>query len=209
VEASSVAHPDAGHDPPAEFIPLAEETGLIVPLGRWVLHAACEEAGAWRRARGGAAAPLRVAVNVAERQLRDPALVDDVRSALAAGGLPGEALLLEITEGALMQEPERVRQTLGALKALGVRVAVDDFGTGYSSLSYLQQFPVDVLKIDKSFVAGVATDGGDRAIARTVIALGRTLGLHTVAEGVETEAQRAALAALGCELGQGYLFAGR
>jgi diguanylate cyclase (GGDEF)-like protein/PAS domain S-box-containing protein len=199
-------HPERGVVSPAEFIPLAEETGLIVPLGRWVLHAACRELGAWRRASPGAGA-VRVAVNAAERQLRDPALLDDVRAALAAGGLPGEALLLEITEGALMQDPERVRDTLAALKALGVCVAVDDFGTGYSSLSYLQRFPVDVLKIDKRFVDGVAAEDGDRAIARTVIALGRTLGLRTVAEGVETEEQRAALVGLGCELGQGFLFA--
>ena len=199
-------HPERGLIPPVEFVPLAEETGLIVPLGRWVLHAACRQAGAWRRAHPSAAA-LRVAVNVAERQLRDPDFVVDVRAALAAGELPSDALLLEITEGALVQEPERVRRTLAALKALGVRLAVDDFGTGYSSLSYLQRFPIDVLKIDKSFVRGVAGEGGDRAIARTVVALGRTLGLRTVAEGVETEAQRAVLARLGCDLGQGYLFA--
>jgi PAS domain S-box-containing protein len=199
-------HAERGLVPPMEFVPLAEETGLIVPLGRWVLHAACRQAGAWRRAHPSAAA-LHVAVNVAERQLRDPDFVADVRAALAAGQLPSEALLLEITEGALVQEPERVRRTLVALKALGVRLAVDDFGTGYSSLSYLQRFPIDVLKIDKSFVRGVASEEGDRAIARTVVALGRTLGLHTVAEGVETEAQRAVLAGLGCDLGQGYLFA--
>ncbi len=199
-------HPERDTVPPSEFIPLAEETGLIVPLGRWALHAACRQAGAWRRTHPGAAA-LRVSVNVAERQLRDPGFVADVRAALAAGGLPSDALLVEITESALMQEPERVRRTLGALKALGVRLAVDDFGTGYSSLSYLQRFPIDVLKIDKSFVDGVASEEGDLAIARTVVALGRTLGLRTVAEGVETEAQRAALAALGCDLGQGYLFA--
>jgi diguanylate cyclase (GGDEF)-like protein/PAS domain S-box-containing protein len=199
-------HAERGLVSPMDFIPLAEETGLIVPLGRWVLHAACRQAGAWRRAHPNAAA-LHVAVNVAERQLRDPDFVADVRAALAAGQLPSEALLLEITEGALVQEPERVRRTLVALKALGVRLAVDDFGTGYSSLSYLQRFPIDVLKIDKSFVRGVASEEGDRAIARTVVALGRTLGLHTVAEGVETEAQRAVLAGLGCDLGQGYLFA--
>ena len=198
-------HPDRGPISPAEFVPLAEETGLIVPLGRWVLHAACQQAGAWRRVHGGAA--LRVAVNVAERQLRDPGFVADVRAALAASRLPSGALLLEITEGALMQEPERVRRTLVALKALGVQLALDDFGTGYSSLSYLQRFPIDVLKIDQSFVRGVASEEGDRAIARTVVALGQALGLHTVAEGVETEAQRAALAALGCDLGQGYLYA--
>jgi diguanylate cyclase (GGDEF)-like protein/PAS domain S-box-containing protein len=199
-------HPERGLIPPADFVPLAEETGLIVPLGRWVLHAACRQAGEWRHAHPGAAA-LHVAVNVAERQLRAPGFVADVQAALAAGRLPSDALLLEITEGALVQDPERVRRTLAALKALGVRLAVDDFGTGYSSLSYLQRFPIDVLKIDKSFVRGVASEEGDRAIARTVVALGRTLGLHTIAEGVETEAQRAALAALGCDLGQGYLFA--
>ncbi len=209
-------HPDRGVVAPGQFVPLAEETGLVVPLGRWVLGEACRQAGEWRRAHPRAAA-LRVAVNVAERQLRDPALVDDVRAALAAADLPAEALLLEITEGALMQDPDRAARTLAALRALGVRVAVDDFGTGYSSLGYLQQFPIDVLKIDRAFVAALGAAGGarphrrpgvdDAALVRAIVHLGQTLALETVAEGIEDAGQAAALDALGCALGQGYHFA--
>jgi diguanylate cyclase (GGDEF)-like protein len=209
-------HPDRGVVAPGQFVPLAEETGLVVPLGRWVLGEACRQAGEWRRAHPRAAA-LRVSVNVAERQLRDPALVDDVRAALAAADLPAEALLLEITEGALMQDPDRAARTLAALRALGVRVAVDDFGTGYSSLGYLQQFPIDVLKIDRAFVAALGAAGGarphrrpgvdDAALVRAIVHLGQTLALETVAEGIEDAGQAAALDALGCALGQGYHFA--
>jgi diguanylate cyclase (GGDEF)-like protein/PAS domain S-box-containing protein len=214
-------HPERGVVPPGQFMPLAEETGMVVPLGRWVLREACRQVGVWRRAHRGAAG-LRVAVNVAERQLRDPGLVDDVRAALVAAALPAGALLLEITEGALMQEPAQAARTLADLRELGVRVAVDDFGTGYSSLGYLQQFPVDVLKIDRAFVAalgaGVANGAAgarppgrpgvdDAALVRAIVHLGHTLALETVAEGIEDAGQAAALRALGCSLGQGYLFA--
>jgi diguanylate cyclase (GGDEF)-like protein len=198
-------HPARGAIPPAEFIPIAERTGAIMAVGRWVLEAACREAAGWR-ARGGAPAPS-VTVNVSARQLDDAGLVDDVRSALAAAGLPAARLVLEITESALMQNTELTLARLHALKSLGVQLAVDDFGTGYSSLAYLQRFPVDVLKIDKSFVDGVALGGPDAALARTIVALGQMLGLRTVAEGVEDAAQRDHLRALGCGYAQGYLFA--
>jgi diguanylate cyclase (GGDEF)-like protein/PAS domain S-box-containing protein len=199
--------PDGTAVAPAAFIPVAEATGVVVPLGRWVLRAACAEVAAWR-ARGGPAAGVRLTVNVSGRQLADcDALARDVAAALAESGLPANALTLEMTESVLMQRTDETLERLAALKALGVRLAIDDFGTGYSSLAYLQRFPVDVLKLDKAFVDGVADEEGDRAIARTVIALGRALGLETVAEGIEREAQRAALAALGCAYAQGYLFA--
>jgi len=211
-------HPSRGLVSPAAFIPLAEETGIIVPIGRWVLAEACRQGAAWQ----GAAwptdarpvtseipgiAPLTVSVNLSGQQLHDAALVADVAAALRDSGLPPSSLVLEITESVLMRDTEVTLATLGALKALGVRLAMDDFGTGYSSLSYLQRFPIDILKIDKAFVDGVARSGSDAAVARTIIALGDTPALRTVAEGVETAAQREALGRLGCEFGQGYLFA--
>ncbi len=209
-------HPERGPVSPAECIPVAEESGLIVPLGSWVLREACRQLASWRarpvrasRAGDAAAgdAAVRVAVNVSGRQLEDPGFVDEVAAVLAEFGLPADHLTLEVTETAVMRDTARTVAALHALKALGVRVALDDFGTGYSSLSYLQQFPIDVLKIDKRFVDGVARGGGEAALARTVVALGQTLGLRTVAEGVETAEQRDALVGLGCALGQGYLFA--
>ena len=198
--------PRRGLVSPADFIPLAEESGLILPLGRWVLAEACAQLARWERALGPAAAPC-VAVNVSGRQLDEPDIVRHVAAALAATGATPARLTLEITETALARDPDAVRDVLLALKALGVRLAVDDFGTGYSSLAYLQQFPVDVLKIDKRFIDGVALGGSDAALARTIIALGQTLGLRTVAEGVERAEQRDELAALGCASAQGYLFA--
>jgi diguanylate cyclase (GGDEF)-like protein/PAS domain S-box-containing protein len=193
-------HPSRGPMQPDSFIPLAEESGLVVELGRQMLTAACAQVAAW----GG---DLSVSVNVSPRQLADDALLDHVREALAGSGLAPHALVLEITETAMMQDTEATIEKLTALKALGVRVAIDDFGTGYSSLSYLQRFPVDLLKIDRSFVSTL--DGGDDegSLAGTIITLARTLRLRAVAEGVETEDQASALAALGCELAQGYLFA--
>jgi diguanylate cyclase (GGDEF)-like protein len=199
-------HPRRGVVPPAAFIPLAEETGLIRPLGRWVVAAACEQLAAWEAALPAAQVPA-VAVNVSARQLDDPDLVADVARTLRTSGVTAERLTLEITETALARDPAAAIDVFAALKALGVRLAIDDFGTGYSSLGYLRDFPIDVLKIDKRFVDGVAAGGSDAALARTIIALAESLGLRTVAEGVEQDPQQAALHGLGCELGQGYLFA--
>ena len=202
-------HPARGLVSPARFVPLAEASGLIVEVGRWVLDEACRAAAAWPAPPGGA--PLHVTVNVSGRQLVHPDLPAHVAGALAAAGLPPDRLTLEITESVLMHDTAATLAVLRALKALGVRLAVDDFGTGYSSLRYLQQFPVDVLKIDKSFVDGVASAGPqaghDAALARTIVTLGDLLGLRTVAEGVETPAQAERLRAMGCGYGQGYLFA--
>jgi len=197
-------HPERGLVSPGTFIPIAEASGLILPLGRWVLGEACREAARWRDA--GQGAPY-VAVNLSGRQLQDPQLVADVARTLATTGLAPEALLLEITEGAVMHDTAASLRRLHELKALGVRLAIDDFGTGFSSLAYLQRFPVDVLKVDRLFVDGVADGGNSAALVRAIVTLGDTLGLRTVAEGIETEAQRAALRALGCALGQGNLLA--
>jgi diguanylate cyclase (GGDEF)-like protein/PAS domain S-box-containing protein len=201
-------HPARGAVPPSIFIPVAEDAGLVATLGRWALGEGCRQLAAWLGAwEVDAAAGVRVNVNVSGRQLGDGRLVDDVAGALAAAGLAPDRLTLEVTETAVMGDAARALESLRALQALGVSIAVDDFGTGYSSLAYLQRLPVDVLKIDKAFVDGVARGGPDAALARTVVALGHACGLRTVAEGVETEAQRAALAALGCDAAQGYLFA--
>jgi diguanylate cyclase (GGDEF)-like protein len=197
-------HPTRGPVPPARFVPIAESCGLIGPLGRWVLDEACRSAAAWPAPAGE---PLGVAVNVSGRQLDDPSFPSYVAAALAESGLAPERLTLEITESALMRDTDAALATLGALKTLGVRLAVDDFGTGYCSLRYLQRFPIDVLKIDKSFVDGIAHDAHDAALARTIVSLAEQLHLHTVAEGIEHPEQRERLRAMGCEVGQGYLFA--
>jgi EAL domain-containing protein (putative c-di-GMP-specific phosphodiesterase class I) len=196
-------HPRRGVVAPNAFIPLAEATGVILPIGRWVLAEACLEAARWTGRADGPA----VSVNVSGRQLEDPEFQAHVAEALAAAGLDPRRLILEITEGTLMRDTDAALRRLRELKALGVRLAVDDFGTGFSSLAYLQRFPVDVLKIDKAFVDGVASGGRNTALARTVIALGDALGMSTVAEGIEDAAQQAQLVALGCRHGQGYLFA--
>ncbi|MBY0488536.1 MAG: EAL domain-containing protein [Gemmatimonadaceae bacterium] len=194
---------DRGLVSPMTFIPIAEETGLIVPLGRWVLRRACREAQKWTRERNQA---LRITVNLSGRQLQDAAIVEDVASALEESGLDPSQLTLEITESMLMQHTDVSMTRLTALKALGVSLAIDDFGTGYSSLSYLQRYPVDILKIDKAFVDVIDKGGDGPVLASAIVALGETLRMNTVAEGIETEAQRAHLISLGCELGQGYLF---
>jgi EAL domain-containing protein (putative c-di-GMP-specific phosphodiesterase class I) len=195
--------------PPARFIPLAEDTGLIVPLGRWVLGEACRRGAGWVGGRRplDPVRSLTLTVNVSPLQLRDPAFVDDVRRALRDSGFPPNLLLLELTESVFMDEDQTTLEALQALKALGVRLAIDDFGTGYASLSYLQQFPLDVLKIDRRFVDGMCRGGSEAALARTIIALGDSLALRTVAEGVARPQQQEQLRALGCEYGQGFLFA--
>jgi diguanylate cyclase (GGDEF)-like protein/PAS domain S-box-containing protein len=199
-------HPTRGEVSPGEFIPLAEETGMILPIGRWVLREACRQVKAWQE-RWPTPAPLTIAVNLSARQLQHPGVVDEVRAALAAAGLDPQSLVLEITETAIMEQLDAAITILTELRRLGVRLALDDFGTGYSSLSYLQRLPVDILKIDRSFVAGVARSIEDSALARGILTLAQTLGLETVAEGIETAEQLATLGELGCQLGQGYFFA--
>jgi EAL domain-containing protein (putative c-di-GMP-specific phosphodiesterase class I) len=201
-------HPQRGLVPPAHFIPLAEETGLIVPIGRWALYEACRQAQAWRDA---SAHPSRsvivMSVNLSGRQFQHPRLVEDVAEALRDTGLPPELLKLEITESVAMEAGIGTIQTLQALRGLGVRMAIDDFGTGYSSLAYLKRFPVDTLKVDRSFVDSLGQDPQDTAIVRSVVSLAKTLGLSVTAEGVETVQQREELRAAGCDEGQGYYFA--
>jgi EAL domain-containing protein (putative c-di-GMP-specific phosphodiesterase class I) len=194
-------HPKRGLLGPDEFIELAENSGLIVSIGSWVLRQACEQATVWRHLTGRA---LTMAVNVSARQLQDPGLVGEIGTALHESKLDPGALVLEITESATVDDTEGVIARLEGLKALGVGLAIDDFGTGYSSLSYLRRFPVDQLKIDRSFVAGVATNSEDRAIAASVISLGHALGIHVVAEGVETVDQLEWLSEMDCDLAQGY-----
>jgi diguanylate cyclase (GGDEF)-like protein len=199
-------HPLRGLLEPGSFIPLAEESGLIVPIGRHLLRRACREAVGWRDA---AALPseVSVSVNLSARQLQHPDLVADVRSALADSGLSPTRLLLEVTENVLIDDAAVAVEQLEALRALGVRIALDDFGTGYSSLSYVRRFPLDELKIDRSFVDRIAQADGDSALVSTIATLAEQLGLRLVAEGVEREEQAAALRVLQCELAQGFLFA--
>ena len=187
------------------MILLAEETGLIRPLGRWVLAEACRRAAGWRKIYGERA-PV-VCVNLSAREFADPGLPGEVASALATAGLAPAGLELEITEGVLMGDAPGTLATLQALKELGVGLAVDDFGTGYSSLAYLKRFPVDTLKVDRAFVAGMRTGNEDTAIIAAIVGLADALGLATVAEGAETAEQASGLRDLGCTLAQGYHFA--
>lgn len=196
-------NPQRGFVSPAEFIPLAEDTGLIVPLGRWVLDTACARLAAW--ATDPALAALTLAINVSPQQFRQADFVEQVRSALTASGADPRRLKLELTERLLLGDVEGVIGRMTELQAHGIRFSLDDFGTGYSSLAYLKRLPLDQLKIDQSFVRDVLTDPNDAAIARTIVALGASLGLGVIAEGVETEAQREFLAAEQCEAWQGYL----
>ncbi len=197
----------AGHGllMPADFIGLAEESGLIVQIGRWVLDHACRDAQAWRERYG--LDGLSVSVNLSARQFQHPDLVAEVGAALAASDLEPSRLILEITESVLMQTTAATIGKLADLRRLGVRLAIDDFGTGYSSLGYLERFPVDILKIDKTFIDGVGEPGGRPVLARAILQLGRALGLQVVAEGIERREQVVALRRLGCTRGQGYLFA--
>lgn len=192
-------HPILGLIPPTDFIPIAEETGLIVPIGDWALRVACREAVSWPL-------PIRVAVNLSPVQFRSPGLLRSVQDALEKSGLPAERLELEITETVLMQDDEANLAILHQLRALGVRIALDDFGTGYSSLGYLLSFPFDKIKIDRSFVTGLPDKQQSKAIVRAVIGLGQTLGITIAAEGVENPDQASALCNKGCQEAQGYLF---
>ncbi|MBW3618847.1 MAG: EAL domain-containing protein [Actinobacteria bacterium] len=196
-------HPVRGPIAPLDFIPLAEESGLIIPLGAWVLRQAATTVSAWQRALGR---PLTIAVNVSTRQLADPSFVDGVRETLEATGLSPGSLELEVTESLIAEDPEAAVLTLGALRELGIAIAIDDFGTGFSSLSYLRNYPVDTLKIDRSFVDEVADGPESSAVARAVLRLAREFNLSTIAEGIERVDQLEALRELGCLRGQGYLF---
>jgi diguanylate cyclase (GGDEF)-like protein/PAS domain S-box-containing protein len=197
-------HPERGLVPPADFVPLAEETGLVIPMGAWVLRHAARAVARWRTT---IAPGLRLAVNISARQLEDPGLAGTVAAILAEEGLDPPSLCLEITETALMRDAEASSRSLESLRAIGIRMAVDDFGTGYSSLFYLRRFPLQVLKLDRFVVAGLGRDPEDTAIIGSVIRLAHALGLEAVAEGVETPHQGAALAALGCDLAQGLYWA--
>ena len=199
-------HPDLGVVPPDKFIPIAEESGLIVPIGRWVLDEACRQAAEWQEGLPPGVT-VSMAVNVSASQIASSNLVQHVAQSLAGSGLAPESLVLELTESVLVHDPDLAARRLHELQHLGVRLAIDDFGTGYSSLSYLRRFPFDILKVDKSFVATITDAAAIPAIVRGLLELGRTLGLETVAEGVEDAVQRDALRAQGCDLAQGYLFA--
>ena len=198
-------HPVRGLIQPNDFIPVAEETGLIVPIGRWVLEVACLQVATWVREL--AIPDISVSVNLSARQFEHPGLLGDIEHALHDSELDPSALTVEITEGVVMKDPVAAAAKLREIKSLGVKVAVDDFGTGYSSLAYLKTFPVDSLKIDRSFTQGLGDEGDDSAIVRSVVALGHALRLSVTAEGIETADQLAYLQTLECDRGQGYLFA--
>jgi EAL domain-containing protein (putative c-di-GMP-specific phosphodiesterase class I) len=191
-------HPEKGLIPPLEFIGVAESTGLIAPLGRWVLTEACRQAVAWDR-------PLKMAVNVSVRQFDAGDLAATVAEVLAFTGMPADRLCLEMTESVLLTDTDENLSRIVSLKALGVQLAMDDFGTGYSSLAYLRRFPMDILKIDRSFVDRLGGEDADEALVRTIVRMGRNLGMSLVAEGIETPVQLAILQEMGCDYAQGYL----
>jgi EAL domain-containing protein (putative c-di-GMP-specific phosphodiesterase class I) len=196
-------HPKLGIIPPVKFIPIAEATGLIVPIGDWVLREACRQNKAWQDA---GLPPLVVGVNVSARQFREKNLVACVARVLKESGLEAKYLELEVTESLIMQDVELAVATMKELQGLGVHLSIDDFGTGYSSLCALKSFPVSRLKIDKSFIDGLLANENDKAVADAVISLGRTLNLRVIAEGVETDAQATFLRSIHCDEMQGYLF---
>jgi len=196
-------HPVRGVVTPDEFIPILEDTGMIIDIGRWVLHEACRQAAAWHQM----GYQLTMSVNVSVRQLETDAFLGHVREALSDNDIEPSALILEVTETTLMRDTDATVRRLTLLKEIGVRVAIDDFGTGYSSLAYLRQFPVDALKIDRSFVSGMADSTESAALIHTLVQLGRTLGIDTLAEGIEEHWQLEGLQREHCDLGQGYLFA--
>lgn len=195
-------HPERGMVPPAEFVPVAEESGLIVQLGAWVLERACLQVRRWHAQYG----PLHLAVNVSGRQFRDPALVDTVRAACERSGFPAHLLHLEVTESTLMQDTEAAARVMRQLVGLGLKLSLDDFGTGYSSLAYLKRFPLHKIKIDRSFVKDLPHNADDGAIVKAIVNLSRALDMRVLAEGIETEKQHLVLGALGCDFGQGYLY---
>jgi diguanylate cyclase (GGDEF)-like protein len=196
-------HPGRGMVLPTEFIPVAEETGMIVAIGRWVLREACRQNAEWQRA---GLRPVRVAVNLSARQFRSDNLLDDIDAALSETNLSASSLELEITESMVMENPERVIKLLDKIRSRGIHLSLDDFGTGHSSLAYLKRFPIDTLKIDQVFIKDTPANTDDVAIARTIVAMAKSLGLVTVAEGVETAEQHELLKNMGCDQVQGYFF---
>jgi EAL domain-containing protein (putative c-di-GMP-specific phosphodiesterase class I) len=196
-------HPVRGIVQPDDFIPLLEETGLITEVGKWVLDRACAQGAAWR----AAGYPIGMAVNVSGRQLDSDQLVADVEEALAGSGLDPEALTIEITETTLMRNVEETARRLAEVKALGVRIAIDDFGTGYSSIAHLQRFPVDALKIDRSFITGMRENLEGETLIQTLVQLGKALSIETFAEGIEQQQELSVLRDQNCDSGQGFLFA--
>jgi diguanylate cyclase (GGDEF)-like protein len=198
--------PEHGLTSPQKFIPLAEETGLILPIGRWVIHEACRQTSAWNAGRPGQP-PLAVSVNLSARQLQQADLPDIVAATLSETGLPSSCLMLEITESQLLRDTEITMDVLRRLEELGVRLAIDDFGTGYSSLTYLRHFPIDIVKIDKSFVDEISSSSKGAALVRGIVQFANTLDITTIAEGIEAPDQLRLLRESGCPLGQGYLFA--
>jgi EAL domain-containing protein (putative c-di-GMP-specific phosphodiesterase class I) len=196
-------HPKRGVVQPDAFIPLLEETGLITQVGKWVLHESCRQAAEWRRA----GYPIAMAVNVSGRQLDTDELIADIEAALADSGLEASALTIEITETTLMRNIEETVRRLTAIKRLGVRIAIDDFGTGYSSLAHLQRFPVDALKIDRSFISGLRNNKEGETLIRTLVQLGKALSIETFAEGIEEQRELSLLRVEECDNGQGFLFA--
>src|SRR3989475_259193 len=196
-------HPDLGMVPPIQFIPLAEETGLIVPLGKWVLHTACAQSVAWLRE---GLPPLHMAVNLSARQFADEDLVKDIAAALETTGLQPELLELELTESMVIQNTERAGRVLAEIKKMGVRLAIDDFGVGYSSLTHLKRFPIDTLKVDRSFIRDLPQNAEDKALTEAIIAMGKSLNLTVVAEGVETQEQQTFLRDRACDEMQGFFF---
>jgi EAL domain-containing protein (putative c-di-GMP-specific phosphodiesterase class I) len=196
-------HPDLGIVPPGQFIPLAEETGLIVPIGKWVLNAACAQNVAWQR---DGLPPMHMAVNLSARQFADEDLVKDIAVALEKTGMKPELLELELTEVMVMQDIERAGKVLAEIKKLGVRLALDDFGVGYSLLTQLKRFPIDTLKVGRSFIRDIAENSDDRSITTAIIAMGKSLNLVVVAEGVETLEQQTFLEKSACDEMQGFFF---
>jgi EAL domain-containing protein (putative c-di-GMP-specific phosphodiesterase class I) len=200
-------HPQLGAVPPAEFIPLAEESGLIMSIGSYVLNEACRQLKVWQNEHPGKH-PDYVSVNLSVRQFqREGQIVEEVQSAIQDAGIRGSNLMLEITESVLMEDRKPIIRDLDALRKLGVRIAIDDFGTGYSALSYLREFPIDTVKMDRSFVHNLGKGSADSALVRSVVELGEALDMQIIAEGIEMQGQLDSVTGLRCDIGQGYFFA--